>query len=236
LRRISKLEARIGKFFDSSPQKLNKNGHHLSCDASELELARFVDPDHNQNLSISDTPESVSASAALLPWWLAVGGLAALFVLALWVPPEGKSEPVSLSTARLVGCAVVSVFVLMSFYMVNAIQKTKGTYFIFDKLNRTLELPRYGITIADDQVHSFFILCAPTLSRGRACELSILVRIDQTGLVRYSLGIDGSRKKIQRLGKALAEHMSVSLATLKLNRKKRKALGLNWKDVWNFRR
>jgi hypothetical protein len=123
----------------------------------------------------------------------------------------------------------------MSFYILNAIQKAKGAYFIFDKLNRTLELPRYGITIANDRVHSFFILCSATPSGRRACELSTLVKIDQTGLVRYSLGIDASRKKIQRPGKALAEHMSVPLATLNLNRKKRKALGLKWKDVWNFR-
>ncbi|MHC4545288.1 MAG: hypothetical protein ACYTDW_02490 [Planctomycetota bacterium] len=228
VRPITRIEARIAGFLTSHKRKLYEHGQLLSSEPTQVELAQFLDPDHHNNIKIWDDIERLSSAVALIPRWFVLVSIGMLFALAIWAPPERGVTPLSLA-GRLLGCLALTLLLFISVYMLNATLKAKGIYFIYDKLNRTLELPRYKITLVPDQVRSFFMLQVV----GSSCELSVLTEMEEGRLVRYSLGINARAKKLRELGKALGEYLSVPFSTLKLDRKARKALGLKWKDVWN---
>jgi hypothetical protein len=231
MRSISKLEAKVAGFFTSHERKLDKNGQRFSSEPTEVELAQFLDPDHHNNIKIWDDIEKLSSAAVLIPWWLVMVCSGILFAGAIWAPPEEGAEVWPLSW-RLLGCLVISLLLFISAYVLNAIQKAKGIYFIYNKIKRTLELPQYKVTVTSDQIHSLFLLQARNFSGYWTCELSVLIRIEQGGFVRYSIGIDARPKRLRELGKTLAGYIDVSFDTLKLNRKTVNALGLDLKTVF----
>jgi len=232
MRPISKLEDRVANFFTHNRRKLDDQGQRFSSEPTQTELAQFLDPDHYYNLRVRDDIERLSVSAALLPYWLVLIGAGILFAGAIWAPQnELEEEPWPLA-ARLLGCLALSLLFLMFVYTHNAVQKTKGVHFIFDKLKRSLELPRYKITLSTDQMHSLFLLQSKNLSGFWTCELSVITRLGQGEFVRYSLGIDARPKRIYKLSRTLAEYTGISLGTLKLNRKTLKTLGLDLKTVF----
>jgi len=209
----------------------SKSAAHLmqvfETEPTDVDLAQFVDPDiKSASFCVTETPESITAKPATLPRWFIVLTLTMFFALVIWAPrndeiyPETKRE----YTIRIVGSVIFASFCLVSFYFINRSQRSKGNYFIFDKIERTLSLPRYNVNLSPDQIHSFFQLYAKRPGSTWACELSVLTKLKGIRLYRYSVVISPNRKKVERIAQQLSELLSVPLRILELDRKTRQTL------------
>jgi len=199
----------------------------FETEPTDTDLAKFADhTGKTSSFRVTETPESITAKPATLPRWLVVLSLMMLFALVIWAPRTDETQPETEReyTIRIVGSVILAGFFVVSVYFINRTQRSKGNYFIFDKIEHTLSLPIYNVKLMPNQIHSFFQLYAKCRGLSTwACELSVLVKVEGTRLCRYSVVIDPSRRRVERIAKQLSELLSVPLRTLKLDRKTRKA-------------
>jgi len=219
-------------FIKSSANSGRKPDRHLvqvfESEPTDAQLAQFVDPaGKSSSFRVTETSESITAKPSTLPRWFVILSLAIFFGLVirgLW-NEETRPETTREWVTRIVGSITLGVLFLVSVHFLNRKEKLKGDYFTFDKIERTLNLPQYSTKLTPEEIHSFFQLCGKHRSSGTwAFELTVLAKVEESRLARYSVVIDPSRKKVEKIAKQLSESLSVPLRTVKLDRRTRQAL------------
>jgi hypothetical protein len=210
----------------------------FKTEPSAAELASILDPQGRAlALRIKDTSDKLTVRPSL--------GCALWVVICIVFPLGGGVGYFSLVEAFRKGLAHTDVWVivgafafpfvitLLLFWRPYRDIRSRGDYFVLDKTQRTLVLPRIGLTVPAEQIHAFFELQAWTWShllidrRHRwnwTGELSVLVRNANQEIVRYPVVVSDQVRKVSRLGDRLAEFFQVQHRVLKLDRKTREQL------------
>jgi hypothetical protein len=127
-----------------------------------------------------------------------------------------------LTIAPFVACGA-SAFCIILFRWMNRTITDRGDFVVLDRSKRTLTLPRLQLCIAGDRIQELIEVHAWHTRGDRSesssewlRELSVLVRSDSGGFVRYPV-ITSSGGDVSRWAKYLAEFFGVDRRLLKLN-------------------
>jgi len=118
---------------------------------------------------------------------------------------------------------IVATFLSWFIWLINCGVIRHGSFLILDKDQRTLTHPRLGVSIPSDQIEQFVeVHNWDSQQKGWGSErewlreLSVLIRSDSGGFVRYPV-IISSGGDVSRWAKYLAEFFGVDRRLLKLN-------------------
>ena len=206
----------------------------FNSEPTELQLAALLEPEgYSLYLDIEDTPEKLIAHPLGMPTWIysicilgpCVFGIAAVLV------EFGRHGFDFLLLLLLVACLLTPLVLFPFCTMVNRKYIERGDFFILDKVEKTLSLPRSGTVIPHDQVcrfvevHAWYIVDD---SEGRQfnwlSELSVIVRTYDAKLCRYPVVSCLYRRRVRELGETLSQFFKVELQVMKLDMKSRRRL------------
>jgi hypothetical protein len=197
------------------------------ADLTEARLARLLDPEgRSVSVQAEDTPEQLVAHPRGFPLW---------FVTACVTVPVGLLTAFLVNKAFQQGLHPLEVLGLASGYLaaptliglvwwMNRAQVKSGDFFILDKVQRTLALPRCRLHLQHGQIQSFIEVRAWHTVRYEEgpssewlAELSVLVRTGNGEIVRYPVIACQRTGTVSRLGESLAEFFGVERRVLTLN-------------------
>jgi hypothetical protein len=203
--------------------------HAFDAELTEARLARLVDPGgRSVSVQVEDTPERLVAHPRGFPLW---------FVSVCVVIPVGILTGCLATKAFQAGLESFDVLGLAAGYLAaptliglvwwtNREQVKSGDFFVLDKVQRTLALPRSGVHLPHGQIRSFVeVLAWHTVpdeegpSSEWLAELSVLVRTGNGEIARYPVIACQRTDAVRRLGESLAEFFGVE----------RRALPLSWR-------
>ncbi len=206
----------------------------FDAELTDAQLARLVDPGgRSVSIQVEDTPERLVAHPRGIPLW---------FVTVCVVIPVGlltgflanKAFQAGLQGFDLVALATgylaAPTFIGLVWWM-NHEQVKHGDFFVLDKVQRTLALPRSGLILQPGQIQGFVEVHAwhtiryeegPSLEW--LAELSVLVRAGNGEIARYPVIACQRTGDVRRLGEALAEFFGVERRVLTLNWRTRRRL------------
>jgi hypothetical protein len=218
------------------------------------QMASLLDPQgRSVGVKIEDTAEALVARPGLFPLWVVALSCSAVLGVAgwYWTVKAGRQGLDQQDAKAIAVFAVVALLLFVGVWAINRYLRSKGDYFVLDRVQRTLTLPRLNLTIPARQIQGFFELHAwHLLAKGLVlersddddrdgasepglvyrehwvwtCELSVLVHLPNKQIARHPVVIGDSARKISRLGETLATFFQVERRVLKLDRKTRKQM------------
>lgn len=204
----------------------------FDSDPIDAQLTDFLDFEGTSfHLKITETPHNLIVAPGTIPIWFALICILIPIAFLIWFAFTGRIEQSRLVIDNKFFILFFSLLAAGGFvtftYLLNRSTKVQGDYFIFDKKNRTLTLPRCDIKLRHEQIHSFFLLSS--YQKGHkgnlwAFELSVFAKTQDNKMSRLLVVIDSQRKRIEPIAKKLSEAFNVPLRTLKLDKKTRQAL------------
>ena len=206
----------------------------LHAEPTDAHLAQLIDPGgRSVSVWVEDTPERLVAHPRGIPLGL---------VTACVVIPVGLLTGYLANKAFQAGLRPFDVLGLAAGYLaaptliglvwwLNREQVKRGDFFVLDKVQRTLALPRRGLRLQHSQIQGFVEVHAWHTVRYEEgpssewlAELSVLVRTGKSEIARYPVVACQRTGAVRRLGESLAEFFSVERRVLTLNRRTRKRL------------
>jgi hypothetical protein len=206
----------------------------FDTELSEAQSAMLVDPEgRSVSVQVEDTPERLVAHPRGFPLGFVIACVAipvCIFTgyLANKALHAGLHPFDVLGLAA--GCLAAATLIGLAWRM-NREQVKKGDFFVLDKVQRTLALPRSGLQLQPDQIQGFVEVHAWHTVRDNEgsssewlAELTVLVRTASGEVDRYPVIACQRTGAVRRLGKALAEFFGVERRVLTLNRRTRRRL------------
>jgi hypothetical protein len=194
---------------------------------TDARLALLVDPrGRSVSIRVEDTPERIVAHPRGIPLW---------FVTACAVIPVGILTGYLANKAFQSGLQPFDVLGLAAGYLaaptliglvwwMNREQVKRGDFFVVDKVQRTLALPRSGLHLQQGQLQGFVevhawhtVRCEEGPSSEWLAELSVLVRAGDGEIARYPVIACQRAGAVRRLGASLAAFFGVERRVLTLN-------------------
>jgi hypothetical protein len=206
----------------------------FDAELTDARLALLVDPwGRSVSVQLEDTPERLVAHPRGIPLW---------FVTACVVIPVGILTGYLAHKALQAGLRPFDVLGLAAGYLaaptliglvwwMNREQVKRGDFFVLDKVERTLALPRSGLHLQRGQIQGFVEVHAWHTVRYEEgpssewlAELSVLVRTGNGETARYPVIACQRTGDVRPLGESLAEFFGVERRVLTLNWKTRRRL------------
>jgi hypothetical protein len=206
----------------------------LDAELTDAQLARLLDPEgRSVSVQVDDTPERLVAHPRGFPLW---------FVTVCVVIPVGiftgylvnKAFPQGLHPFDVLGLAagyLAAPTVIGLVWLLNREQVKRGDFFVLDRVQRTLALPRSGLHLQRGQIQGFVEVHAwhtvrydEGPSSEWLAELSVLVRAGDGKVARYSVIACQRTGVVRGLGKSLAEFFGVERRVLRLDWRTRRRL------------
>ena len=206
----------------------------FDTDLPDSQLAQLVDPGGGSvSVQVEDTLERLVAHPRGIPLW---------FVTACVVIPVGLLTGYLANKAFQAGLPPFDVVGLAAGYLaaptliglvwwMNREQVKRGAFFVLDKVQRTLALPRSGLRLQHGQIQGFVEVHAWHTIRYEEgpssewlAELSVLVRAGNGEIARCPVIACQRTGAVRRLGESLAEFFGVERRVLRLNWRTRRRL------------
>src|SRR5262245_40305456 len=187
--------------------------HVFEAELIDARLARLVDPGgRSVSVQVEDTPERLVAHPRGFPLW---------FVMVCVVIPVGILSGYLVNKAFQQGLHPLEVLGLASGYLaaptliglvwwMNREQVKRGDFFVLDKVQRTLTLPRNGLQLQNGQILGFVQVYAWHTKRDEEgpfsewlAELSVLVSTERGEVARYPVVACLRTGAVHRLGESL---------------------------------
>jgi hypothetical protein len=206
----------------------------FDAELTDARLALLVDPGgRSVSVQVEDTPERLVAHPRGIPLW---------FVTACVVIPVGivtgylanKAFQAGLDPFDVLGLAAgylaAATFIGLVWWM-NQEQVKRGDFFVLEKVQRTLALPRRGLHLQHGPIQGFVEVHAWHTVRDEEgwssewlAELSVLVRTGNGEIARYPVIACQRTGAVRRLGELLAEFFGVERRVMTLNWRTRRRL------------
>jgi hypothetical protein len=203
------------------------------AEPTDPELATLLDPGGRSFFpKVEDSPQRLVARPGAIPLWFVAVCLPAPVGVAAWHWTH-KALRQGLQPPDAAGIALACLAVPGSVAVVWALNRhlrARGDYFILDRGQRTLALPRLHLSLRDRDIAGFVEVHAwcGGESGGHeytwACELTVLARGRDGRLARHPVLIADDTERVSRLAETLAGFFSVGRRVLKLDRKTRARL------------
>jgi hypothetical protein len=206
----------------------------FDAELTDARLALLVDPGgRSVSAQVEGTPERLVARPRGIPLW---------FVTACAVIPVGILTGYLANKAFQAGLQPFDVLGLTAGYLavptliglvwwLNREHAKRGDFFVLDKVQRMLALPRNGLHLHYGQIQGFVEVHAwhtVTDEEGSSsewlAELSVLVCTGNGKIARYPVIACQRTGAVRRLGESLAEFFGVECRVLTLNRRTRRRL------------
>jgi hypothetical protein len=206
----------------------------FDAELTDARLAGLLDPTGRSiSVRVDDAPERLVAHPRGSPLW---------FVAVCAVIPVGiftgylvnKAFQASLHPFDVLGLAagyLAAPTLIGLVWWMNREQVKRGDFFVLDKVQRTLALPRRGLHLQDGQIQGFVEVHAWHTVRDEEgpssewlAELSVLVRAGNGEVARYPVIACQRTGAVRRLGESLAEFFGVERRVLTLNWRTRRRL------------
>jgi hypothetical protein len=206
----------------------------FDAELTDARLAGLLDPKGRSiSVRVDDTPERLVAHPRGIPLW---------FVTACVVIPVGLLTAYLANKALQAGLRPFDVLGLAAGYLaaptliglvwwMNREQVMRGDFFVLDKVQRALALPRSGARLQHGQIQGFVEVHAWHTVRDQEgpssewlAELSVLVRAGNGEIARYPVIACQRTGAVRRLGESLAEFFGVERRVLTLNWRTRRRL------------
>jgi hypothetical protein len=199
------------------------------CDTAltDARLAGLLDPNgRSVSVRLDDTPQRLVAHPRGFPLWfvvvcavIPVGTLTAYLVHKALQQALHPMEIVGLACGYLAAPTLIGLV-----WRMNREQTRRGDFFVLDKVQRTLDLPRQGLHLRDGQIQGFVQVHAWHTERDDEgsssewlAELSVLVRAARGEVTRYPVLTCLRTGAVSRLGESLAEFFGVERRVVTLN-------------------
>ena len=206
----------------------------FDAELTDARLAQLVDPGgRSVSVQVEDTPERLVAHPRGIPLW---------FVTVCVVIPVGLLTGYLANKAFQGGFHPFDVFGLTAGYLaapaliglvwwMNQEQLKRGDFFVLDKAQRTLVLPRRDLHLQHGQIQGFAEVRAWHTVRDEEgpssewlAELTVLVRFGNGEIGRYPVIACQRTGAVRRLGESLAQFFGVERRALRLNWRTRRRL------------
>jgi hypothetical protein len=199
----------------------------LDAEPTDAQLALLLDPEgQSVSVQVDDTPEHLVAQSCGFPLWLAtvcavipVGIGTVYLVNKAFQQGLHPFDVLGLATGYLAAPTFIGLV-----WLLNREQVKKGEFFVLDKVQHTLTLPRSKVQLQDGQIQGFVEVHAWHTVRDDGgsssdwlAELSVLVRARDGKLARYPVIACQHTGAVRRLGEALAEFFGVECRVLQTN-------------------
>jgi hypothetical protein len=199
----------------------------FDADLTDTPLARLLDPKgRSVSVQVEDTPERLVAHPRGFPLWF-VTGCVMIPVAILPGYLVNKAFQQALHPLEILGLAsgyLAAPTLIGLFWWMNREQVKRGDFFLLDKVQRTLALPRTGLHLQHGQIQGFVEVQAWHTIRYEEgpssewlAELSVLVHSGSGEFARYPVVACQRTGAVSRLGKSLAEFFGVERRVLTLN-------------------
>jgi hypothetical protein len=199
----------------------------FDAELTEARLARWVDPGgRSVSVQVEDTPERLVAHPRGFPLWF-VTVCVTIPVSILTGYMATKAFQSGLHPFDVLGLAagyLAAPTLLGMVWWMNRGQVKRGDFFVLDKVQRSLALPRSGVRLPQGQIRAFVEVRAWHTVRdeeGPSGEwlagLSVLARTGNGETDRYPVIACQRTGAVRRLGEMLAEFFGVERRALTLN-------------------
>ena len=206
----------------------------FEAELTDARLARLVDPGgRSVSVQVEDTPERLVARPRGFPlWFVTVCVMTPVGILTGYVVT--KAFQGGLHPFHVLGLAAGSVAVptlIGLVWWMNREQVKRGDFFVLDKVQRALALPRRGLHLQHGQIRGFVEVHAWHTVRDEEgpasewlAELSVLVRAGNGDIARSPVIACQRTGAVRRLGESLAQFFGVERRVLTLNWRARRRL------------
>jgi hypothetical protein len=207
--------------------------HVFDPELTDTRLALLVDPGgRSVSVQVEDTPERLVAHPRGIPLWfvtvcvvIPVGLLTAYLANKAFQAGLHSYEVLGLAAGYLAAPTLIGLV-----WSMNREQMKRGVFFVLDKVQRTLCLPRSGLLLQQGQIQGFVEVHAWHTVRYEEgpssewlAELSVLVCTNGE-IARYSVIACQRTRTVRRLGESLAEFFGVERRVLTINWRTRRRL------------
>jgi hypothetical protein len=210
----------------------------FDAELTDARLARLVDPGgRSVSVEVEDTPERLVARPRGFPLWfvtvcvmIPVSSLTGYVVTKAFQGGLHPFEVLGLAAGLAVGSLAAPPLIGLVWWM-NREQVKRGDFFVLDKVQRALALPRSGLQLQHGQILGFVEVHAWHTVRDEEgpssewlAELSVLVRTGNGEIARYPVIACQRTGAVRRLGESLAGLFGVERRVLTLNWRARRRL------------
>jgi hypothetical protein len=189
------------------------------AERTDTGLERLLDPEgRSVSVQVEDVPERLVARPRGFPlWFVAVCVVSPVALFAGYLVNKAFLQDLHpLEVLGLAfGCLAAPTLLGIVWWM-NREQTKRGDFFVLDKVQRTLALPRRGLLLWHDQIEGFVQVHAWHTERDGAewssewlAELSVLVRAVGSEEVRYPVITCLRTGAVSRLGESLAAFFGI---------------------------
>ena len=201
----------------------------FDAELTDARLALLVDPGgRSVSVQVEDTPERLVGHPRGFPlWFVTVCVMIPVSILTGYMAT--KAFQAGLHPCDFLGLAVgylAAPTLIGLVWWMNREQVKRGDFFVLDKVQRSLALPRSGVHLPHGQIRGFVEVHGWHTIRNEEgpssewlAELSVLVRTGNGAIARYPVIACQRTGAVRRLGGSLAEFFGVE----------RRALTLNWR-------
>ena len=206
----------------------------FDAELTDARLSRLVDPGgRSVSVRVEDTPERLVAHPRGFPlWFVTVCVMIPVAMLTGYL--ANKAFQAGLHPFDVLGLAAgylaAPTLMAMAWWM-NREQVKRGDFFVLDKIQRTLALPRSGVHLPHGQIRGFVEVHAWHTVRDEEgpssewlAELSVRVRAGNGDIARYPVIACQRTGAVRRLGESLAQFFGVERRVLTLNWRARRRL------------
>jgi hypothetical protein len=206
----------------------------VDAELTDARLARLVDPrGHSVSVQVEDKGERLVAHPCGFPLWFATACvMIPVSIISGYMAT--KAFQAGLQPFDILGLAagfLAAPMLIGLVWWMNQEQVKRGDFFVLDKVQRSLLLPRSSVPLSHSQIRGFVEVHAWHALRDKEgtsstwlAELSVLARAGNGKIVRYPVIACQRTGAIRGLGESLAEFFGVERRTLTLNWRMRRHL------------
>jgi hypothetical protein len=206
----------------------------VDAELTDARLARLVDPrGHSVSVQVEDKGERLVAHPRGFPLWF-VTACVMIPVSILSGYMATKAFQAGLQPFDVLGLAagfLAAPTLIGLVWWMNREQVKRGDFFVLDKVQRSLALPRSRVHLSHGQIHGFVEVHAWHTVRDEEgpssewlAELSVLARAGNGDIARYPVIACQRTHAVRRLGESLPEFFGVERRVLTLNWRTRRRL------------
>ena len=206
----------------------------FDAELTDARLARLVDPGgRSVSVQVEDTPERLVARPRGFPlWFVTVCVMIPVSILSGYMAT--KAFQAGLQPFDVLGLAagfLAAPTLIGLVWWMNREQVKRGDFFVLDKVQRSLALPRSGVHLPHGQIGGFVEVHGWHTIRNEEgpssewlAELSVLARTADSETARYPVIACQRTGAVRRLGESLAGLFGVERRVLTLNWRARRRL------------
>jgi hypothetical protein len=204
------------------------------AERTDARHAELLDPrGRSVFVQVDDTAERLVAYPRGFPvWFVAVCAVIAVGTFTGYLLTKAFQQALHPLEILGLACGYLAAPTLIGLiWWMNREQVKRGEFFILDKVQRTLALPRQGLHLQDGQIQGFVQVHAWHTERDAGetssewlAELSVLVRAGCGEVTRYPVITCLRTGAVSRLGESLAEFFGVQRRVVTLNWRTRRRL------------